>query len=194
MLPLLIEAYKTDQERLLEAIKGMGFFIDLAMGEIGDAYLETKQDIIRHQQDAIRELSTPVLQLRDGLLILPLIGVLDSFRANQVTQHLLHAIRDRRARVVVIDITGVPTVDSAVANHLIQTVDASRLMGTETIITGLSADIAQTLVRLGVDLTKLNTKGDLQHGVDTALRLIHYKTVRIREEPATYDPMDEGNE
>ena len=101
---------------------------------------------------AIRELSTPVLQVRDRLLILPIIGVLDSPRARQLTEQLLGAIQANRAKVVVIDITGVATIDLTVANHLVQTVKASRLMGASAIITGLSSSIAQTLVDLGVDL------------------------------------------
>src|SRR6058998_1101245 len=91
-------------------------------------FVQERERIIRQQQEAIRELSTPVLQVRERLLILPIIGVIDSQRARQVTEQLLRGIRANRAKVVVIDITGVPTVDSTVANHLVQTVEASRLM------------------------------------------------------------------
>src|ERR671910_32927 len=128
-------------------------------------------------QEAIRELSTPVLQLRDRLLILPIIGVLDTARARQLTEQLLGAIRDNRATVVVIDITGVATIDRTVANHLVQTVEASRLMGARTILTGLSPDIAQTLVDLGVDLSMMKTVGDLQGGLEEAERLAGYRAV-----------------
>ncbi len=181
ILPYLVNAYGRSKSRLLVALKGLDLQINVIMGVISESYLKVKQDIILQQQEAIRELSTPVLQLRDELLLLPLIGVLDSHRANQVTQHLLYAIRDRRASVAIMDITGVPTVDSAVANHLIQTVEAARLMGALVIITGLSADIAQTLVRIGVDFDKLNTKGDLQRGVNEAHRLLGYQTIRSGE-------------
>jgi rsbT co-antagonist protein RsbR len=157
----------------------MDIFIDTAMSVVGEGYLDTKQQLIRQQQEAIRELSTPVLQLGEGLLILPLIGVLDSYRADQVTEQLLRAIRANRARVVVMDITGVPTVDSAVANHLTQTAEAARLMGAAIIITGLSAEIAQTLVRIGVDLGKLNTRGDLQSGVEDAWRLLGHTITKV---------------
>ena len=95
-----------------------------------------------------------MLQVRERLLILPIIGVLDSQRARQLTEQLLRGIRANRAKVVVIDITGVPTIDSTVANHLVQTVEASRLMGANVIITGLSSEIAQTLVTIGVDLVE----------------------------------------
>jgi rsbT co-antagonist protein RsbR len=116
-----------------------------------------------------------VLPVRERLLILPIIGVLDSERARQLTEQLLTGIRTHRAKVVVIDITGVPTIDSTVANHLVQTVEASRLMGASTILTGLSPDIAQTLVDLGVDLGMMKTVGDLQGGLEEAERLAGYR-------------------
>ncbi|PYJ80954.1 MAG: anti-anti-sigma factor [Verrucomicrobia bacterium] len=120
------------------------------------------------------ELSTPVLQVRERLLILPIIGVIDAQRARQLTEQLLRGIRQNRAKVVVIDITGVPTIDSTVANHLVQTVEASRLMGASVIITGLSSEIAQTLVTIGVDLSKMNAVGDLQGGIEEAERQLGY--------------------
>jgi rsbT co-antagonist protein RsbR len=132
--------------------------------------------VIREQQEAIRELSTPVLQVRDRLLILPIIGGLDTPRARQLTEQLLGAIQKSRAKVVVIDITGVATIDVDVANHLVQTVEASRLMGASAIITGLSSKIAQTLVDLGVDLSMMRTVGDLQGGLEEAERLMAAKT------------------
>ena len=139
------------------------------------SFVQERERIIRQQQEAIRELSTPVLQLRERLVILPIIGVLDPQRARQLTEQLLAGIRTNRAKVVVIDITGVPAVDATVANHLVQTVDASRLMGATVIVTGLSSEIAQTLVTIGVDLTKMKTVGDLQGGIEEAERLLGYK-------------------
>jgi rsbT co-antagonist protein RsbR len=123
-------------------------------------------------------LSTPVLQVRERLLVLPIIGMLDSRRAKQMTDSLLRAIRENRARVVVMDITGVAAVDSKVANHLIQTVAAARLMGSLVIVTGLSADVAQSLVALGVDLAKINTMADLQGGLEEAESILGYKVSR----------------
>ena len=146
------------------------------------SFVQERERIIRQQQEAIRELSTPVLQVRERLLILPIIGVIDPQRARQVTEQLLRGIRANRAKVVVIDITGVPSVDSTVANHLVQTVDASRLMGATVIVTGLSAEIAQTLVTIGMDLSKMKTVGDLQGGIEEAERLLGYKV--MLEHPA----------
>jgi rsbT co-antagonist protein RsbR len=139
---------------------------------VGVSFVQERERIIREQQDAIRELSTPVLQVRERLLILPIIGVLDPARARQLTEQLLAAIRKSRARVVVIDVTGVATIDLTVANHLVQAVEASRLMGASAIMTGVSSRIAQTLVDLGVDLGAMQTAGDLQGGLEQAERLL----------------------
>jgi rsbT co-antagonist protein RsbR len=142
---------------------------------VGVSFVEERERVIREQQEAIRELSTPVLQVRERLLILPIIGVLDSQRARQLTEQLLGAIQANRAKVVVIDITGVATIDVTVANHLVQTVEAARLMGASAIITGLSSRIAQTLVDLGVDLSMMKTVGDLQGGLEEAERVLGYR-------------------
>jgi len=144
-------------------------------------FVQERERIIRQQQEAIRELSTPVLQVRERLLILPIIGVIDSQRARQLTEQLLRGIRANRARVVVIDITGVAAMDSSVANHLVLTVEASRLLGAAVIVTGLSPEIAQTLVRIGVNLGKMHTVGDLQGGIEEAERVLGYKVVPIAE-------------
>jgi len=117
--------------------------------------------------------------VRERLLILPIIGIIDPQRARQLTEQLLRGIRVNRAKVVVIDITGVPAMDASVANHLVQTVEASRLLGATVIVTGLSAEIAQTLVNIGVDLGKMNTVGDLQGGIEEAERLLGYKVLPI---------------
>jgi rsbT co-antagonist protein RsbR len=139
---------------------------------VGVSFVEERERVIREQQAAIRELSTPVLQVRDRLLILPIIGSLDSNRARQLTEQLLSAIQANRAKVVVIDITGVATIDLTVANHLVQTVKATRLMGARAIVTGLSSSIAQTLVDLGVDVSMIRSVGDLQGGLEEAERLL----------------------
>src|SRR5437868_7987626 len=137
-------------------------------------FVQERERVIRQQQEAIRELSTPVLQVRERLLILPIIGVIDPQRARQLTEQLLRGIRTNRAKVVVIDITGVAALDATVANHLVQTVEASRLLGATVIVTGLSPEIAQTLVTIGVDLGKMNTVGDLQGVIEEAERLLGY--------------------
>src|SRR5467141_2657961 len=148
-------------------------------------FVQERERVIREQQEAIRELSTPVLQVRERLLILPIIGVIDPHRARQLTEQLLRGIRTNRAKVVVIDITGVAAMDSNVANHLVLTVEASRLLGATVIVTGLSPEIAQTLVNIGVDLTKMNTVGDLQGGIEEAERLLGYKVHPVEKPELT---------
>ncbi|MBW0018454.1 MAG: STAS domain-containing protein [Mycobacterium sp.] len=177
----LFEKYQTDFEMLTRVLDAYEPAANRIANTVGVSFVQERERIIRQQQEAIRELSTPVLQVREQLLILPIIGVLDSQRARQVTEQLLRAIRANRAKVVVIDITGVPTIDSTVANHLVQTVDASGLMGASVIITGLSSEIALTLVTIGLDLSKMNAVGDLQGGIEEAERLLGYEVTRTGE-------------
>ena len=177
----LFEAFKEDPKRALATFQSLMKLVFLDIGLAIETYIFRRERTIRQQQEAILELSTPVLQLRERLLILPIVGVVDSDRARQLTEQLLRAIRANRAKVVVVDITGVPAVDSKVANHLIQTVQASRLMGATAIITGLSSEVAQALVTIGVDLTKIITIGDLQGGIEAAERLLGYKLVKTAD-------------
>jgi rsbT co-antagonist protein RsbR len=157
------------------SLKKIAFF---DIGIIVDVLIAERERTIMAQQEVIRELSTPILQLRDHLLILPLIGLIDTTRARQLTDDLLRTLRVNRAKAVVIDITGVAAMDSRVANHLGQTVAACRLMGVEAIVTGISGAVAQALVTLGIDVTPFNAAGDLQRGIEAAEQLLGYRTVR----------------
>lgn len=170
----ILKASRTPEEGYDDfmSLTKIGFF---DIGLITDVLVLERERTIRRQQEAIRELSTPVLQLRDRLLMLPIIGTIDTHRARMLTEGLLHAIRNNRAKVVVMDVTGVGAVDTKVANHILQTVAAAKLMGAMVIVTGLSADVAQTLVNLGVDLGGLHTVGDLQGGIEDAERLLGYR-------------------
>jgi rsbT co-antagonist protein RsbR len=168
----LFDEFEGDRPRLEGALGAMNGFFDLAMRVIGEQYLAAMQKTIGAQQDAIRELSTPVLELSEGLLLLPIVGVVDSHRARQMTEQLLNAIREHRAKVVVVDITGVPAVDTMVANHLVQATEAARLLGATSIVTGLSAEVAQTMVKIGINLSGLNTVGNLRGGIVEANRII----------------------
>jgi rsbT co-antagonist protein RsbR len=174
----LFEKYQSDFDLLNRVLDAYEPAANRIANTVGVSFVQERERIIRQQQEAIRELSTPVLQVRERLVILPIIGVLDAQRARQLTEQLLRGIRTNRAKVVVIDITGVPEVDSTVANHLVQTVEASRLMGASVIITGLSSEIALTLVTIGVDLSKMNAVGDLQGGIEEAERLLGYQVSR----------------
>jgi rsbT co-antagonist protein RsbR len=175
MLNRILDAYEPAANRIANTV---------AVG-----FVQERERIIREQQEAIRELSTPVLQVRERLLILPIIGVIDPQRARQLTEQLLHGIRATRGKVVVIDLTGVAAMDSSIANHLVQTVEASRLLGATVIVTGLSPAIAQTLVNIGVDLGKMNTVGDLQGGIEEAERLLGYRVEQIPAREKLPDPL-----
>src|SRR6184192_1786673 len=178
----LFKKYQADFDLLNRVLDAYEPAANRIANTVAVSFVQERERIIRQQQEAIRELSTPVLQVRERLLILPIIGVIDAQRARQLTEQLLRGIRQNRAKVVVIDITGVPTIDSTVANHLVQTVEASRLMGASVIITGLSSEIAQTLVTIGVDLSKMNAVGDLQGGIEEAERLLGYEVTKGEEE------------
>jgi rsbT co-antagonist protein RsbR len=167
LLNRILDAYEPAANRIATTV-AVGFVLE-------------RERVIREQQEAIRVLSTPVLQVRERLLILPIIGVIDPQRARQLTEQLLQGIRTNRAKVVVIDITGVPVMDVKVANHLVQTVEAARLLGATVIITGLSPEIAQTLVTIGVDLSKMNTVGDLQGGIEEAERALGYRVMDLKD-------------
>jgi len=131
---------------------------------------EERAATISAQQQSIRELSTPVIQVWDGVVILPLIGTIDTARASQITENLLDAIVRTQASVAIIDITGVPVVDTAVANRLLKSVQAAGMLGAEAILTGVSPNNAQSLVKLGVDLSGLTTMSSLMAGLKWALQ------------------------
>ncbi len=173
--------YLEDPDRLIAALKVFEPVSNKILVMVAMAFGAERERVMRQQQEAIRELSTPVMRVRDQLLILPIVGLIDTDRARQLTEQLLTAIREFRAMVVVMDITGVGAVDSKVANHLIQTVDAARLLGTDVIMTGVSPAVAQTIVTVGVDLSRIHTVGDLQGGIDLADRMLGFRVVR--EEP-----------
>jgi len=135
-----------------------------------DAFVETREKFIARQQEELMELSTPVVKLWDGILALPIIGTLDSARTQVVMESLLQAVVQTNSRFAIIDITGVPTVDTLVAQHLLKTITAARLMGAECIISGVRPQIAQTIVHLGIDLAGVVTKAKLADAFALALQ------------------------
>lgn len=180
VLKRLREEYGEAPERAFTVFNSLMKLTFFDIGLAIDTYIESRERTIEGQQEAIRELSTPVLLLRPGLLLLPIIGLIDTRRARQLTEQLLRSVRTNRAAVVVIDVTGVPSVDTKVANHLVQTVEAARLMGAVSIVSGIAPDIAQTMVRLGIDLRRIRTVGDLQSGIEEAERQLGYRVVQER--------------
>ena len=134
------------------------------------AYQKSREEVINRQQREMLELSTPVVKLSDGILALPMIGTLDSARTQVVMENLLQKVVETGAQIAILDITGVPTVDTLVAQHLLKTVTALRLMGAECIISGVRPQIAQTIVHLGVDLQGVTTKANLADALALALK------------------------
>lgn len=165
-------------ERIIEAVPSAEktaalLRVNALVDELGlytmETYQRGREQVILRQQDEMLELSTPVVTLWEGVLALPLIGTLDSARTQVVMENLLHRIVDSGAAIAIIDITGVPTVDTLTAQHLLKTVAAARLMGAECIISGIRPQIAQTIVHLGVDLGSVITKATLADAFAVAL-------------------------
>jgi rsbT co-antagonist protein RsbR len=143
-------------------------------------FQRTREDIIGRQQEELLELSTPVIKLWDGVLAVPMIGTLDSSRTQLVMEALLQAIVETGSEIAIIDITGVPTVDTLVAQHLLKTVTAIRLMGAECLISGIRPQIAQTIVHLGIDLNGIVTKATLADALAIALKRSGYTISRVK--------------
>jgi rsbT co-antagonist protein RsbR len=186
----LISAHEADHaplHRVLDAYEGRAHRI--AVGVVV-ACLQDREQEIEMQREAVRELSAPVLQARDRLLILPVVGPVDVPRMNLLTADLLRAIRLRRARVLVLDVAGVPAIDSAVATLLVQAVDAARLLGATLILSGLTSVVAQSLVGLAVRLDRVTTVGDLQAGIEEGERLLGYRVVPVEDTSDT--PAEKG--
>jgi len=143
-----------------------------------EAFMRGREDVISRQVDEISEISTPVITVWEGIVALPIIGTLDSSRTQIVMENLLQQIVDTGSSIAILDISGVPAVDSLVAQHLIKTVSATRLMGAECIISGIRPEIAQTVVHLGIDLTGIITKASLASALKTAFDMLQLTVVK----------------
>jgi len=163
------QTYKSDADGLATETWAATELFDTIGLFTTEVYQKSREEIIRRQQEELLELSTPVVKLWDGILALPVIGTLDSARTQVVMESLLQAIVQSNSRVAIIDITGVPTVDTVVAQHLLKTVTAARLMGAECIISGVRPQIAQTIVHLGINLLGVTTKATLAAAFKVAL-------------------------
>jgi rsbT co-antagonist protein RsbR len=176
----LRDAMKSNPSELITEIWSAGDLLDkLAMLTVSSA-IAFKELTIKRQQEEMLELSTPVVKLWDGVLALPLIGTLDSARTQVVMESLLTAIVETNSQVAIIDITGVPTVDTLVAQHLIKTITAARLMGADCFLSGIRPAIAQTIVHLGIDLVDVQTKAKLSDAFAVALQRLGKAVVSVK--------------
>ena len=179
--PLFEEAQRIAGADIADAMWMATLLIDALGLFTAEAYLRSREEIIHRQQEELMELSTPVVKLWQGVVALPLIGTLDSARTQVVMESLLEKIIETDSALAIIDITGVPTVDTLVAQHLLKTVAAARLMGADCIISGIRPQIAQTIVHLGLDLQDVTTKSSLADAVVVALDRTGYRITRVRK-------------
>ncbi|KAA5542461.1 STAS domain-containing protein [Adhaeribacter rhizoryzae] len=169
---MLEDQYKNDPATLYQETVELNNLLDSMSIVTMETFIQGREEVILRQTDEISEISTPVIRVWEGILALPIIGTLDSARTQVVMENLLQQIVETGSRIAILDISGVPTVDSLVAQHLIKTVSATRLMGAECIISGIRAEIAQTIVHLGIDLSGINTKASLASALKLAYSML----------------------
>jgi rsbT co-antagonist protein RsbR len=182
------KALAKDQDKLFETIWAATELLDYLALVTTEAYSSTREELITRQQQELLELSTPVVKLWDGILALPIIGTLDSARTQVVMENLLQTVVATNSKFAIIDITGVPTVDTLVAQHLLKTITAARLMGAECIISGVRPQIAQTIVHLGINLEDVITKAKLSDAF--ALALARSGRTVVRQGNAPVNPLN----
>jgi rsbT co-antagonist protein RsbR len=182
ILKTLISELANDQAALIEALVDVNKLLD-NMGIVTfETFIKGREEVILRQTDEIAEISTPVIRVWDGILALPIIGTLDSARTQVVMENLLEQIVESGSTIAILDISGVPAVDSLVAQHIIKTVAATRLMGAECIISGIRPEIAQTVVHLGIDLSNIITKATLASALKHAFAMLKLDVKRIQKE------------
>ena len=185
LLQTLQEEIKNDPAALYNLSLKISKLID-SFGIITfETFIKGREDVILRQTDEIAEISTPVIRVWDGIVALPIIGTLDSARTQVVMENLLQQIVDTGSTIAILDISGVPAVDSLVAQHLIKTVSATRLMGAECIISGIRPEIAQTVVHLGIDLSNIITKATLANALKYAFAMLQLDVKKSTKEKST---------
>jgi rsbT co-antagonist protein RsbR len=176
----LIEALRADlgvQGSAFEHLLRIERVMDHCVRVLVSSFVVAREDVILRQTESLREVSTPVISLWDSILLLPLVGVVDSVRAQQISERLLEAIGQAEAEVTLIDVTGVPVMDTSVARHILKTVAAAEMLGTRVVLTGISPSTAQTMVKLGIDVSGVPTRASLKSGLALALTMTRRRVV-----------------
>ena len=189
LVNILQQEIKDPQELYVQVLK-VSRLIDSFGVSTFETFIKGREEIILRQTDEISEISTPVIRVWDGILALPIIGTLDSSRTQIVMENLLQEIVDSGSSIAILDISGVPVVDSLVAQHLIKTVSATRLMGAECIISGIRPEIAQTVVHLGIDLSQVITKASLASALRSAFNILQLQVVKKQRLAISQTPTD----
>lgn len=180
ILPYMQEAYKSDVEEMLTVTTGLNNLLDKLGLQSFEEYSKGRESVIRGQAESLIELSLPVMKLWEEIVTVPIIGTLDSKRAKIVTENLLNKIVEFGYKYAIIDISGVPIIDSQVANHLLKTVRGVKLLGANAILTGIRPDVAQVLVELGVDLSEVTTSAVFAGGLELAFNKLGYTVEKKR--------------
>jgi len=184
LVSILQQEIKDPQELYTQTIKITRIIDNLGISTF-ESFIKGREEVILRQTDEISEISTPVIRVWDGILALPIIGTLDSSRTQIVMENLLQEIVESGSSIAILDISGVPAVDSLVAQHLIKTVSATRLMGAECIISGIRPEIAQTVVHLGIDLSDVITKSSLASALKAAFNILQLQVITKRQQSIT---------
>ncbi|WP_282156218.1 RsbT co-antagonist protein RsbRA [Cytobacillus gottheilii] len=170
-----------NNENQMDTVFEFDRWMNPMVNEMVNMYSSTWERTVSMQKIALQELSAPLIPVFDNITVMPLVGTIDTERAKQIMENLLQGTVKHRSEVVLIDITGVPVVDTMVAHHIIQAADAVRLVGAKCMIVGIRPEIAQTIVNLGIDLNQITTKNTLKKGIEAALEITKRKIVKVEE-------------
>lgn len=186
---ILSESEKIDSEYFSTLLTSADEWVDPIIRQLVNEYSGSWEQVVSLQRLALQELSAPLIPVMDRITVMPLIGTIDTERAKLIMESLLEGVITHNAEVVLIDITGVPIVDTMVAHHIIQAAEAVRLIGSKAILVGIRPEIAHTIVSLGIDLSEFSTKSSLRKGFTAALELTNRKIIDLKENDKTIDDM-----